>query len=168
MQRVDLDNFQRLMAELYECYSHKPPSAAVLQHWVDALRDHPFATVDNVIRNWIRTKPKLPVIADITKTCADIFSDRVEQRAAADKRAFAQEVPHAVTPYGEQCIREIRALLAKPKRPSKEWARKIMENPNSTEFQRNFAKPVYEDLLHSEGKRERVPGEDDEPLAEAA
>ena len=156
MQRVDLDSFQKLMAEVQEVYGHRPPSAAVLQHWVDALNDHPFHTVDAVLRNWIRTKPKAPMIADVTLICAGMLSDRVEQRAAADKRAF-EKMPeaHKITPYGSQVIAQMRAMVATTKVPSKDWARKIMENPNATELQREFAKGVYKPT-------DREPGCDDE------
>lgn len=159
MYRSDLDAFQRLMVEVQECYGHRPPSAAVLQHWADALNDHPFHTVDAVLRNWIRTKQKPPVIADIATICAGIFSDKVEQRAIADKRAFGKiEEPHEITPFGRDCIRHIHAMLAKPKRPSKEWARKIMENPRSTHLQREFAAPVYRTM----GESDQEPA--DEPM----
>ena len=162
MQQVDLNGFQKLMAEVQEVYGHRPPSPAVLQHWVDALKDHPFHTVDRVLRNWIQTKPKVPVIADITRICADIFSDRVESRAAADKKAFevSPEEWKGPTPFAEKCIAEMKAMLAKPKPPGKAWARKIMENPNSTETQREFASRVYKPV-------DREPGSDDD-LAEAA
>ena len=157
MQRNDIDAFQKLMVEVQECYGHRPPSAGLLQHWVDALKDHPFHTVDSVLRNWIRTKAKPPMIVDIVSICTGIFSDKIENRAAADKAAFGKPFEwQGVTPYGAQCIREMRALLAKPKKPSKEWARKIMENPNSTEMQRNFAAPVYATM------EQREPGQDDE------
>ena len=157
MQRTDLDAFQRLMCEVQEIYGHRPPSAAVLQHWVDALKDHPFHTVDSVLRNWIRTKAKPPVIADISTVCAGMFSDKVEQRAAADKRAFGQEPDWGgVTPYGKECIRRMKAMVANPKKPNKEWARKIMENPNSTWVQRSIAGPVYATM------QRREPGQDEE------
>lgn len=162
MQRTDLDAFQRLMCEVQECYGHRPPSAAVLTHWVDALHDHPFHTVDSVLRNWIRTKQKPPVIADIAVICASIFSDKIEARAAADKKAFGgMPDEHKVTPYGKECIRRMKEMLAKPKVPSKEWARKIMENPDATWMQKQFAAPVYATMQH------REPGEDDE-MREAA
>ncbi len=162
MQQVDLNAFQKLMAEVQEVYGHRPPSPAVLQHWVDALKDHPFHTVDSVLRNWIRTKPKAPMIADIAVICAGIFSDKIESRAAADKKAF-ERMPqaHRATPYGSQVIAQMRAMCASTKRPSKDWARKIMENPNATEAQREFANRVYK-------PPEREPGSDDEPIAEAA
>lgn len=132
-------------------------------HWTDALHSYPFHNVDKVLRNWLQTQKKAPVIADITKPCADLLSDAIESRAAADKRAFDQTPEaHKATPYGSQVIRDMRAMLASTKIPNKEWARKIMENPNSTELQREFAKPVYATLP------QREPGEDDEPLSEAA
>jgi hypothetical protein len=153
---LDLDSFQKLMVEVQEVYGHRPPSPAVLQHWVDALKDDAFHTVDSVLRNWIRTKPKPPMIADITKICADLLSDRVENRAEADRKAFAAPIVFkGVTPHGRKCIAQMRALIAKPKRPSKDWARKIMENPKANELQREFAKGVYV-------AREREPGDDDD------
>ena len=157
MQRTDLDLFQKLMCEVNECYGHRPPSPAVLTHWVDALRDHPFPTVDSVLRNWIRTKQKPPVIADIAGICAGILSDRIERRAEADKQQFSKAPDfEKATPYGKECIRAMLALVARPKPPSKEWARKIMENPESTFFQRQIAKPVYATM------QRREPGQDDE------
>lgn len=158
MRQIDLDQFQKLMTEVFECYSVRPPSAAALSHWIDALDAHPFSTVERVLRNWLHTQKKSPVIADIVKPCADMLSDSVESRAAADARAFVfkPEEWRGPTPFAEQCIAQMWAMLKEPKRPSKEWARKIMEDPNSSENQRSFAAPVYEKI------RQRVPGEDDE------
>ncbi len=85
-----------------------------------------------------------------------MLSDRVEQRAAADKAAFSRPPEWTgVTPYGSKCIAEMRALLTKPKHPSKAWSRRIMESTESTSLQREFAAPVYATI------RERQPGEDD-------
>lgn len=166
MQRTDLERFQKLLVEVYECYGSRPPSAAALVHWADALHSYPFHNVETVLRNWLQTKPKAPVIADITRPCADILSDTVERRAEADKRQF-EGTPdfQKATPFGKECIRAMLALVAKPKPPSKEWARRIMENPESTFFQRQIAKPVYATLQH------REPGQDEEeytaPVREA-
>lgn len=162
MQRVDLPAFEKLMGEMAEVYGNRPISAVALGHWVDALSEHPFHTVDGVLRNWIRTQRKPPVIADITGICSSLLSDRVEQRAAADKAAFGEKlVFKGVTPYGKSVIAGMRELLKKPKVPSKDWARKIMENPNSTWEQRSFAAPVYATL------EQREPGQDDEERAAA-
>lgn len=167
MQRIDLPAFQALLTEVYECYGNRPPSAQAMIHWGDALNSFPFHNVERVLKNWLHTKQKAPVIADITRPCADMLSDSIESRAAADKKAFEVKPEQwtGPTPLAEKCIAEMKAMLAKPKRPGTDWARKIMENPNSTEFQRDFAKPVYERFYK---KKERVPGEDDEPIAEAA
>jgi hypothetical protein len=156
VQRIDLPAFQALLTEVYECYGNRAPSAQAMLHWGDALHSFPFHNVERVLRNWLHTQKKAPVIADITKPCADLLSDSVEQRAEADRKAFAAPIVFkGVTPHGRKCIAQMRALLAKPKRPSKEWARKIMENPNSNELQREFAKGVYV-------AREREPGDDDD------
>lgn len=157
MQRLDIERFKALIAEVYECTHGRPLSAAALIQWADALHDHPFHRVESVLKTWLRTKTKPPVIADIVGICAGMLSDSVESRAAADKAAFSQQIVFkGVTPYGSQCIKSMRAMLRNPKRPNKEWARKIMENPNSTHLQRDFAAPVYATM------QTRQPGEDDE------
>ena len=144
MQRADLERFTSLMGEVYECFGHRAPAPGALTHWVDALRDHPFHVVDGALRMWLKTKHKPPVIAEIVKSCGERLSDSVESRAEADKAAFGGGVVwRGVTPYGAKCIAEMRAMLRNPRPPSKNWARKILENPHSTEFQRRFAAPVY-------------------------
>lgn len=162
MQRIDLERFQKLLAEVYECLGGRPPSAAAMLHWADALNSFPYHNVERVLKTWIQTKTKPPVPADITKLCGEILSDSIESRAAADKRAFEvkPEEWKGPTPFAEKCIAEMKAMLAKPKRPSKDWARKIMENPHSTELQREFARPVYEQMVKAGEWRERQPGED--------
>lgn len=66
----------------------------------------------------------------------------------------------------EKKIAHIHALLRAPKMPSKDWARKIMENPHASELQREFARPVYDQMVKAGEWRERQPGEDDEPIAQ--
>ncbi len=156
MLNADIPSLKKLIAETYECCGARVPSDGAMAQWFDALREHPFETVQSVLKTWLRTKTKPPVIADIALICAGMLSDRVEARAAADKAAFSKPPEWSgVTPYGSKCIAEMRALLAKPKRPSKEWARKIMENADSRPLAREFAAPIYAKM------RERQPGEDD-------
>lgn len=54
-------------------------------------------------------------------------------------------------------IREL--LSAKPSAPSKDWARKLLDDPHATYLQKRMAS---EALLPRIGQRERQPGEDDE------
>lgn len=128
MQRLDLPRFESLMAEVFECFDRRPPSANAMAHWVDALHVYPFLTVQDVLRGWLKTKAKAPVIADIANACAEISSRSLEHRAASDAKAFGQRFTFQdPTEYGSKCITAMRKLLRTPKAPGREWARKILD-----------------------------------------
>lgn len=161
MQRIDSDRFGQLMAEVFECFDRRPPSAAALVHWSDALADYSFIAVEDVLRNWLRERTKAPVIAEIVSICSERAISGRERRAEADKIAFARPCEwRGVTPFGSQCIAEMREMLKSPKQPSRDWAYRIMDNPSSTEMQRDFARSVVHPPLN------REPGEDREEAAE--
>lgn len=170
MKPTDVKDFESLMAEVADCYDGKPYPVPALKAWFRELSEHPFSLVQTYLRNWIRTSPKKPVIADIVKPLADRLSSQIEARAQANKVAVAMPTP--VTPYGEKCLKQIRLMLSNPKPQGRWWAYELRDKARSGEKlgynQIRLAKVACGDDWDtdrpylSHGKVDRVPGEDDE------
>lgn len=129
MQRSDLADFEKLMGVVAENFGHKILSAEALRVWITALEEHPFMRVKSVLLNWMQTKTKFPLIADLTRACSDIASVERDRIAAAERQHF-NRMPEYRGPSeaGKRAIREIRALLKDgPRAPGRWWAREVLQ-----------------------------------------
>ena len=177
MQRSDWPDFEKAMGILAENFGHRALSAEAMRVWILALEEHPYARVRGLLLNWMQQKIKFPVIADLTRACAELAAIDRERVAAAEGRAFNRTPEfHGPTEIGKRAMREIKAFLREGQRaPGKWWAHDILQahaqglpHPRTgspiTHMQLGMAKAALGDLV-SLG---RVPGEDDEPMEQAA
>lgn len=174
MQRSDWPDFEKAIGICAENFGHRALSAEALRVWIMALEEHPYARVRGVLLGWMQQKTKFPVIADLTRACAEIAIQDRERVAAAEGRAFNRTPDfHGPTEVGRQAIREIRGLLRDGMRkPGKWWAHDILQahqqglpHPRTgrplSDMQVQFARAALGDLA----SLSRVPGEDDEAMA---
>ncbi len=159
------------MREVAECYDGRLYPTAALKAWFREFGDFPYAQVQAYIRNWIRTSPKKPMIADILKPLNDRRSDAVEAQELAGKEAEYRLVP--ATEYGRICYAKIKAILASKSVQSRRWAYELRDRKRAggrlNYSQELMAKKAcgldwetdnpFPNLIPM---IERIPGEDDE------
>ena len=169
MQRVDLPQFEALLAEVAACYDRREYPAEAIKTWFRELEEFPFGQVSAYLRNWIRTKPKPPVISDILVPLCERRSDQIEAKAQADRKVVPL-VP--ATEFGKQCIAEIMAKLANLRPPGSWWAYELRDRKHagvSLGFaQEQMAKRACgsdwdtHSPYRGAGQVDRIPGSDDE------
>ena len=170
MTPIEAGDFEKLMAEVAACYGERDYPQEALKAWFRELSEFPFRQVQAYMRNWIRTKPKRPMIADILVPLADRRSDQIEAKALEEKKAQIRF--HPATKYGRQCLAEIMAKLTDRKAPGKWWAYELRDRKRAgaelTYAQEEMAKKacgqdwgtnrIYAGMPISD----RIPGSDDE------
>lgn len=133
MNPSDIPILRARLCETAEALGAKAIGEAGLKAWQIALKDFPCADVIDALDQWLRTKQKMPVPADIRALCSAHLSDRIEIRAIADKAEFAAGARNMMAVIDKRIGREhltrIHEILAKaranPPSPDDWWHKLI-------------------------------------------
>jgi hypothetical protein len=128
MQKIDLQNFEKLLNEISDCYDRKHSAPTAIKHWFEALIFHPWVKVEAELRQWLRSKSKFPTIAEIVQPLNEKALEEREIRLTAEKQKEKSEVfAMQRTADGRKIISEINAVLANRNLDYKHWAKNILE-----------------------------------------
>jgi hypothetical protein len=162
MQRDDGADFEALLQQVFECYDRKAPSTAAATMWFDALKEFLYPDVRSALLYWIKSKPKLPTIAEVLVQLRDRKSVGLEKRADTDKRTFAAAGAAVVTEAGERGVETAKDFLGTGKRRDcKQWARDIIAARDAGLNVSSIQVSLAAEAL-SRNAVIREPGEDDE------
>jgi hypothetical protein len=128
VKKIDLPNFEKLLIELAECYDRKPPTAAAIGHWFDALLAFSWSQVERELRHWLTTKNKFPTIAEIFLSMNEKNIDEREAKWAAEKKqALTETTTFGKSPEGTKFFAQIKKTLSSVQPDSNTWAYRILD-----------------------------------------
>ena len=129
MQKHDLPELTKRLAELADALGGKAPSAAGILVWLDALAECAVDDVRAVLSDWPKSHGKMPMPNEILKLARDRLSVRVEKRAEDNakhnRKPWSPDALRGSTEVGKEHLRRIKAALAMPKAARKAWATRI-------------------------------------------
>ena len=114
MQPIDAGHFGSLLTEVSECYDRKPVSPAAQKMWFDSLTEYPFSMVSQVLRTWVKSKNKLPTVAEIAGICSERAIEQREERSTREKaqeRGELMQTMRSNSPEAERLRNVIRGML---------------------------------------------------------
>ena len=129
MQKHDLPDLAKRLAELADALQGKAPSAAGILVWLDALGECSADDVRAVLSDWPKSHGKMPMPNEVLKLARDRLSGRIERTAAENakdnRKPWSPDALRGSTEVGKEHLRRIKAALARPKPSRKEWATRI-------------------------------------------
>ena len=124
--------FWTMMNVCMELTNHPPLSKEAIVVWYTKLKHLDFNDISNAVDKWLIDSTKPPTVKDILDLCKPkptIFAKLPSPLAIAENHRHAQEIKVAVD------------KMTKPKRDYKDWARRIIANPERyPEISLKFAK----------------------------
>lgn len=119
MKAVELSVLAGRLNELAEYYDRKPPSAAALKIWLDALSECWLDDVLRVLSDWPKTRRAMPLADEVLQACRKVVSDRIEAEGERNRKTQASLRDFSTAMAAQDCpqARVARQLLA-------EWARR--------------------------------------------
>lgn len=168
MQAYDMQTLGQRLNELAEVFDKKPVGEKGLTVWFNVLREFPTEQVCGVLLGWPKTHSKFPAPSDVWKVVNDIGITKREAKARAESRDDFQ--PGVGGEQAAKFIESIRKILNNPRwTPREHWKRNLQRFP-AGHIGNEYAQIALKMREQPEQPAlpDRVPGEDDELIRNAA
>jgi hypothetical protein len=165
MKNYDAVELSARLNALAEVFNAKALTEAALKIWFASLKEFPADMVFGRLTSWPKEHSKFPAPADIWKIANAIGIAERERAAALERSANAQPVRFERSEAGNRALREIKAMLARPRPSPVEHWRRALATAAPGSITEHYAR---EALARLEGRNKmREPGEDDDQRAAA-
>jgi len=117
---TDKKEFMLMMKIVCSSFNHKEFDKDTLRYWFAKLEKYDFKTVSSSFDQWIDSSRSFPTVKDIIELCkpkAEVYSKLTYKIDLIESKKHVDEIKLAVEE------------MTKPKRDMKDWARKIIANP---------------------------------------
>jgi hypothetical protein len=122
----DAKEFSTLMDVTWQSFGRNYVDKPTKQYWFGKLQKYALGTVANSFDNWIVSSKELPTIENIIKGCIP-------------KDDFVKALPYKNNPEvskeGLDKIAKVISQTIKPKTDYKDWAKRILANPQNFPYQ---------------------------------
>jgi len=113
MRPIDAKPLGESLTALAEVFGVRPPSAAAVTVWADALRDFPIERVQGLLRSWPKMHTKMPVPRDAWSVLNDDRTEAIEKQNAAEKAQERNEVQRMFDPRVRNAnMASVREMIA--------------------------------------------------------
>lgn len=126
MKASDLPELERRLAELADAFGSRHPTKGALRVWMDALAECELADVLAVLTDWPKSHVRPPVPAEVLRVARERASERIERRAANQRNEPAPIFRGNPKSAAYRAFRNSIRALTQGKRPSKDWAVKLL------------------------------------------
>lgn len=165
MTASDIPMLAASLDALADTFDKRRPTKEAVKVWFDALRNQRTEFVMDALNAWAGKFSKMPFPADVLRDCSDREQRESSARALSTPRVdrFIAEAGVS-TPRIEECRSHMRELVNLPRKPGKEWAKRLLDKHSAGEYVLPLALN-YALQVSGDGPAPyptRVPGEDDE------
>ena len=122
-----------------ELTNHPPLSKEAIITWWHLLSSFEYEVVEGALNGWVNSTNRPPTPHDIKDLCQKNIQREVEHKITITAR-IPSPLAIAENKRRAEEVVEFVSQNTKKKKDYKKWARDILDNPKSTDFQINFAK----------------------------
>lgn len=136
MKSHELPMLAARLTQLAEYYDKKPPGAAALKVWIEALEAVQIYDVNAVLADWPKTHRSMPLADEVLKLASGRLSDRIEAEAERNRQTtpaitdLAANLCRNLSPEGKRARGDLQRLLdvlkGKDRNP-KAWAERLRQ-----------------------------------------
>lgn len=156
MIRADIPVMAKQLNLLAEVFDKKQISDGATLVWFDTLKEFQVEKVTGILIGWPKGHGKFPTPAEVWRVANDEAVKDREYKAAVERQQNKQDLQWGQSAAGEAALKRMKEILSRPKGNFRDHYIAMRDNPESSGFQRQFAKEALRNL----GVREEVAVQD--------